>query len=207
MKASSLTSALVVRKGGALPSAPTPQAFVRRPANPPTVATLPTRAASASPTVENPRQTPRNAHDNSTAEAAIAFGQRKATATAPVLVETRETSRKADSAAASTLVRAPRSSQGRKGDAGSNCGGTGGGNRCHGGGETVRMTLRMDARDHLRLKLAAAHSGKNMTRLIDEAIDSYLATLGPLVNGGNCACLAAGDPAKGPGPVGGHDAE
>ncbi len=148
MKASSLSSTLVVRKGSAAPSVAAPRLVV--PGDGP--------AATVKPTP--------------------AFGQRKATGAAP------QPYPPATPAAAPDIPRP--------------------GRRTTRGGGKVRMTLRLQAADHLRLKLAAAHTGKNMTVLIEDAIERYLAAMGPRVNGGHCACIA-GDLVRTPGEQPGND--
>ena len=155
MKASSLSGALVVRKGSAAPSAATPRLVT-----------------------------------SSGGTKAATFGQRKATAAAP-----QPYLREAPAPAMLPAIAPPADKANRPNDAAprgtrrtSRCGGGNGGGR--GGAEKVRMTLRLTAADHLRLKLAAAHTGQNMTALIEEAIDRYLADMGPQFNAGRCACIA-----------------
>lgn len=170
MKASSLSSALVVRKGSAAPSSATPS-FKKHGGAPVSASKI------------------------------TAFGQRKATAAAPqsyardaaVVPEVTRLATMPQPMAQQRPDRdplattpSPRPARGAGG---------GGGRRS---AAKVRMTLRLEAADHLRLKLAAAHTGKNMTALIEEAIDGYLEAMGPRVNGGHCACIAGdfGRPGK-----------
>jgi len=48
-----------------------------------------------------------------------------------------------------------------------------------------RITLRLDAERHMRLKLAAAHLELSLQDILIAALDAYLAREAP------CACLAA----------------
>ena len=195
MKASSLTSALVVRKGTALPSAATPQPFGGRPAVQAGQANQPGHMNGGQSTL------PTVIPASKVQAASAAFGLRKATAAAPVHVlrDSREAPiRPAQPSALPVATNGAAAARRRNSTGGSG----GAGERPGGTAARVRMTLRMDACDHLRLKLAAAHSGKNMTRIIDEAIDSYLSDMGPRVNGGHCPCLAP----RGPGRNDGDDA-
>jgi hypothetical protein len=63
-----------------------------------------------------------------------------------------------------------------------------------GGGDEgiTRMSLRVNAARHLRLRLAAAHLGRSHHALALAAIDHYIDTVLPLLLAGRCACLEQG---------------
>ena len=54
----------------------------------------------------------------------------------------------------------------------------------------AKLTLRLDAERHLRLKLVAAHGRASIQELMVRALDAYLNELGPNAARGGCACLA-----------------
>jgi predicted DNA-binding protein len=60
------------------------------------------------------------------------------------------------------------------------------------GEERMRVSLRMSAERHLRLRLAAAHLGRSNHALMLAAIDHYIDTVLPLLMAGHCACLDQG---------------
>ena len=66
--------------------------------------------------------------------------------------------------------------------------------RSGGGGEdaTTRVSLRLSAARHLRLRLAGAHLGRSSQALIRAAIDHYIDTVLPPLLAGRCACLELG---------------
>lgn len=69
-----------------------------------------------------------------------------------------------------------------------------------GGEERARVTLRLDERRHLRLKLTAAHLQQSLQELLIEALDRYLDQVGPEMLSPNCVCLAS----RGRGPTPGE---
>ncbi|MGO8916925.1 MAG: hypothetical protein ACLQJR_13555 [Stellaceae bacterium] len=61
-----------------------------------------------------------------------------------------------------------------------------------GGEDMMRVSLRMRAERHLRLRLAAAHLGRSNQALMLAAIDHYIDNVLPLLMAGHCACLEQG---------------
>ena len=57
---------------------------------------------------------------------------------------------------------------------------------------TLRVTLRMSAVRHLRLRLAAAHLGRSNQALMLAAIDHYIDHILPTLMAGHCACIEQG---------------
>lgn len=53
-----------------------------------------------------------------------------------------------------------------------------------------RVTLRMDPDHYLRARIAAAHLGMSVQRLMLAAIDTYLNEVGSVACDAGCACLA-----------------
>ncbi len=53
----------------------------------------------------------------------------------------------------------------------------------------VKLSLRLDRSQHLRLKLAAAHLFLSSQKILLTALDDYLSRAAPDIMGGNCACL------------------
>ena len=53
----------------------------------------------------------------------------------------------------------------------------------------TRISLRLDADRHLKLKLSAAHLHRSLQDLLINALDAYLEQVGPAVMNGKCACL------------------
>ena len=63
-------------------------------------------------------------------------------------------------------------------------------------GDRRRITLRLDHKRHVRLKLAAAHLEASIQDIMTAALDAHLARVAPDIEGGFCACLAReGEPA------------
>lgn len=58
----------------------------------------------------------------------------------------------------------------------------------------VRMSLRLDAERHFRLRLAMAHLDRNGRELIVAALDHYLDRVVPGLVQRRCACLEHGAP-------------
>ena len=56
----------------------------------------------------------------------------------------------------------------------------------------VRLSVRFDSDQHLRLQLAAVHTNRSMRDLIATALDRYLDRIAPQVRQGTCACLGPG---------------
>jgi len=56
----------------------------------------------------------------------------------------------------------------------------------------VRVTLRVNAVRHQRLRLGAAHLGRSNQALMLAAIDHYIDNVLPLLMAGHCACLEQG---------------
>lgn len=56
----------------------------------------------------------------------------------------------------------------------------------------VKLSLRLDAERHLRIKLAAAHLRRSAQNILTEALDHYLDDICPSLSGGECRCLADG---------------
>ncbi len=61
----------------------------------------------------------------------------------------------------------------------------------------IRVTLRLPTARHLRLRLAAAHLGRNNQALMLAAIDHYIDNVLPLLIAGRCACLEQGRAVEG----------
>ena len=65
------------------------------------------------------------------------------------------------------------------------------------GGETtaarLKFTLRLDGARHLKLRLAAAPSGRSMQVIALEAIDKYVRDLSREIRPGECPCLQGSD--------------
>lgn len=59
-----------------------------------------------------------------------------------------------------------------------------------GSGGRRRITLRLDAARHRRLRLAATHLGVSLQEVLIAALDSHLAGIAPGLAGGGCTCLA-----------------
>jgi hypothetical protein len=63
------------------------------------------------------------------------------------------------------------------------------------GKATVNVSFRLETDRHLRLKLLAAHRHGSLRDCLEEAVERYLASSGPDVRGGGCACIVdRGDP-------------
>ena len=63
----------------------------------------------------------------------------------------------------------------------------------------VNVSFRLDLDRHLRLKLLAAHFHRSMRECLEEAVELYLASSGPDVRSGGCACVVdRGDPENQP---------
>ncbi len=60
----------------------------------------------------------------------------------------------------------------------------------------VNVSFRLDLDRHLRLKLLAAHYHGSMRECLEEAVELYLASSGPDVRGGGCACIVDRGDAK-----------
>lgn len=60
----------------------------------------------------------------------------------------------------------------------------------------VNVSFRLDLDRHLRLKLLAAHFHRSMRECLEEAVELYLASSGPDVRGGGCACVVNRGDAK-----------
>ena len=60
----------------------------------------------------------------------------------------------------------------------------------------VNVWFRLDSERHLRLKLLAAHFHRSMRDCLEEAVELYLASSGPDVRGGGCACIVDRGDAK-----------
>ncbi|MEX2616690.1 MAG: hypothetical protein WD767_11390 [Alphaproteobacteria bacterium] len=58
--------------------------------------------------------------------------------------------------------------------------------------ERIKLSLRLDAEQHLRLKLAAAHLRLSSQALLMTALDDYLANAAVDIRDGQCACLMSG---------------
>ena len=56
----------------------------------------------------------------------------------------------------------------------------------------VRVTLRMNAARHLRLRLAAAHLGRSNQALMLAAVDHYIDNILPPLMAGHCVCVDEG---------------
>ena len=63
--------------------------------------------------------------------------------------------------------------------------------------ERIKLSLRLSADQHLRLKLAAAHLRQSSQALLMAALDEYLAKAAPEVRNGGCNCLMSGDAGSG----------
>ncbi len=63
----------------------------------------------------------------------------------------------------------------------------------------ARLTLRLDERRHLRLKLTAAHLQQSLQAVLSEALDRYLDQVSPEMLSNNCVCLAVREPIRGDG--------
>lgn len=63
-------------------------------------------------------------------------------------------------------------------------------------GAPARLTLRLDERRHLRLKLTAAHLQQSLQAVLSEALDRYLDQVSPEMLSNNCVCLAARAPTR-----------
>lgn len=61
----------------------------------------------------------------------------------------------------------------------------------------ARVTLRLNADRHLKLKLAAAHSRKSIQAIVTAALDRYLDQTAPDLCGGACSCLGSSNPPLG----------
>ncbi len=57
-------------------------------------------------------------------------------------------------------------------------------------GDRARVTLRLDATRHLRLKLAAAHLQQSLQDVLTDALDGHLDRVVPGLLGESCACFA-----------------
>ncbi len=62
----------------------------------------------------------------------------------------------------------------------------------HGGERRRRITLRLDAARHRRLKLAATHLGVSLQDVLIAALDGHLTRVAPGIVSGGCACLSNG---------------
>ena len=60
----------------------------------------------------------------------------------------------------------------------------------HGDSGRVKLSLRLGAERHLRLRLAAAHLRKSLQDVLTHALDAYLDRVAPVVARGHCDCLA-----------------
>ncbi len=58
--------------------------------------------------------------------------------------------------------------------------------------ERRRISLRLDAARHRRVKLAATHLGISLQDVLVEALDAHLARVAPGLAEGGCTCLAGG---------------
>ncbi len=56
----------------------------------------------------------------------------------------------------------------------------------------TRVSLRINAARHLRLRLAAAHLGLSNHGMMVAAIDHYLDNVLPMLMAGHCACVEQG---------------
>ncbi len=63
-------------------------------------------------------------------------------------------------------------------------------------GAPARLTLRLDERRHLRLKLTAAHLQQSLQAVLSEALDRYLDQVSPEMLSNNCVCLATRAPTR-----------
>jgi hypothetical protein len=57
----------------------------------------------------------------------------------------------------------------------------------------VRISVRMDVAEHLRLKLAAAHTQRSMSDVVAQALNDYIDRLAPGIEGGHCRCLESSE--------------
>ncbi len=116
---------------------------------------------------------------------------RKGTALPAKLVTAQSCPAPQNSAAAKST---PPSAHLRKvpGDApGGSRGGASGDTKPHDGEARARITLRLDADRHLKLKLAGAHLRRSSQQILVEALDSYLKTSVPILMDDECGCLKA----------------
>ncbi len=71
-----------------------------------------------------------------------------------------------------------------------------------GGGETaarteaarVKLSIRLDPERHLRLKLAAAHTGRRLQDIVVAALDRYLDDMSEIVQARGCDCYRSHAP-------------
>ena len=73
------------------------------------------------------------------------------------------------------------------------CGACAGPDLARGGNERdhrgrVKLSFRLDADRHLRLKLAAAHTDRHIQDILTTALDRYLSELAPAVKSSGCTC-------------------
>ena len=73
---------------------------------------------------------------------------------------------------------------------------TGGGGGIGGGNDRAKLSLRVDRRRHLRVKVAAAHLRVRIQDILTAALDSYLSRVTPDLSGGKCECLTPADSAR-----------
>lgn len=62
-----------------------------------------------------------------------------------------------------------------------------------GGDARARMSVRLDAERHLRLRLLAAHMQAHIQDILVEAIDDYVAKVAPCLGLDACQCLTEED--------------
>ena len=56
----------------------------------------------------------------------------------------------------------------------------------------VKLSLRLDAERHTRLRLAAAHTGRRLQDVLTAALDSYLSEIAPTLQEHGCTCYPSG---------------
>lgn len=56
----------------------------------------------------------------------------------------------------------------------------------------IKLTVRLDPAQHLRLKLTAAHLQRSIQDLLAEALERQLSLTAPKVRDGSCLCVAQG---------------
>ena len=70
--------------------------------------------------------------------------------------------------------------------------------------ERIKLSLRLSADQHLRLKLAAAHLRLSSQALLMTALDEYLANAAGGIREGQCDCLRSGIVERGEACLGTH---
>jgi hypothetical protein len=58
-----------------------------------------------------------------------------------------------------------------------------------GGRHDRKVSLRLDAERHRKLRLAAVHLGRSGQRILLDALDAHLARCAETIPAGDCACL------------------